>query len=100
MLLWPLMLPSQHSGTAVCVCVCVCVCVKGMCGHIYGNIYMCTPPDPHILAFRAGAMSYFCPTLQFLTHSRHSEEMNDVGRQLYCGVLTILIAKGALGCGA
>ena len=75
--------------------VCVCVCVKGMCGHICGNIYMCTPPDPHILAFRAGAMSCFCPTLQFLTHSRHSEEMNDVGRQLYCGVLTV--CKGSSG---
>lgn len=41
------------------------VCVKGMCGHIYGHIYMCTLPHPHILAFRAGAMSCFCSTLQW-----------------------------------
>lgn len=76
------------------------VCVKGMRGHIYSNIYIWTPPDPHIPAFGTGAMSCFCPTLQFLTHSRHSEEMNGAGRQLYCGALTVLIEKGALGCGA
>lgn len=42
---------------------------------------------------------HFCPILQCLTHSRCSEEMNEVGGQLYCGALPVDIDKRALGCG-